>query len=913
MIGDLNTRAYILLRSMSNTLNCRLSRFVKVSGMLLCLMSVLYSPKAYAQSYMPLEPVSISFENETLVDAFRRLEHAAGVSIAFSDPSLYTTETTTAFESTAVGDILIALLRNKRMKVHEVASRQFVIVSLESNIEQAPALDMVLGRVQDAESGNALAGATIYLKQKRFGMISDHEGNFALNADWIEALDRDTLVVQYVGYEPTQIPGVKIQHDQSVHVHLSPSFVDLAEVNVVANRQEAGVDRRSTSTYKITPNDLQWVPSTTDEQLIRTLQLLPGVSGGSDGRAQLMIRGGTPYQHLVRFNGINLYHTHHFFGFTSALHENVIQDVDLFKGGYPAMFGGRTSGILDIHSTPGDFDNFQGEVNLTSLHAGVQANVPLFGQGALQVAMRRSFADMIKTSLYRRFMGASLGQFINEDEVFDEDAPPTGLAYNDLFVHANQHLKTGTKIGLTLYRSVDDINYFYFDEEFTDDFSPEDEEQLVRFEETNGTVAKTFGYSGQVVQSWSENHESQMEWASTRFENTFSYGTTLTSAGINETRAEEFANRLDDVEFRLGHKVFYGNESMFSGGYWYQRLQIGFSHAESSGEADSYVDKAFTQGGYLQNDWKVLPRLKLNTGLRLSYYNITEDYYLAPRAALEFQLFKYLYLKGAWGIHYQYIDRLDQLDILRENSRFWIFAEDGSPPTRADHRIAGFRYENIDYSLDVELYRYNLSSVLEFLPNLAGNPGITDDEILDDGKGRQEGLDVHLMKKNGPVKGWVSYSFTRSERQSDEIRSGDWYPTKQDHRHKTAIALVYARGPWQLSANWQYGSGTPYTIVFEGVEPVEENEEEEIEFDEVLVSGPANAERLSPIHRLDISLHRTVLLKRSMLEAGVTFFNVYNYRNVWRRNYRGESPPAIAINYLTPGFTPAFNLRLLLR
>ncbi len=905
---------------------------------LLCLFVVLFSAIPHtvrAQGMVNNESISIAFDAVTLVDAFRQVEQEAGVSIAFSDPMLYEAQVTATFEATTIQDLLNALIREYPMRVHQVATRQYVVVKLEREPDVVPSLQTVLGRVQDAERGFALAGATIYLKQQRLGQISDHTGAFTLHPTWMQALQRDTLVVQYVGYYPVHIPGDAIGRDEQVLVQLAQTPIDMAEVSVVADRVSAEIGQPAISTYRMVPSNLQWVPSATDDRMIRALQLLPGVSGGNDGRAQLMIRGGTPYQHLVRFNGINLYHTHHFFGFTSALPESVIGDVDLFKGAYPSMYGGRTSGILNMESTRPN-NEFEATANLTSLHAGLQANIPFSPRGALQIVGRQSFANLIQTPVYRTFLGASLGQFSEEGGVAESDASPNQLLYQDLFVSATQHVGARTWVDGSFYHSRDEVNYFFsgvetvdLDENEGDNNGDNDGEQdgedegehenentemndevIARFQDEDATEVITTGFSSRLAHAWSRNHKTTFEWAATRFENGFAYSSISQTAMGTEEDGERITNLLDDLEFRLDHQFNYGAGGTMHVGAWHQQLKVGFELVAPDDEPEFGEQKAVVRGGYVQHEWRTERRLNINTGLRLSHYTLTDTYYIEPRASLKYKVLKHLFVKGAWGINHQFMDRLDQLDFLRGNVRFWILSEEENPPARADQYIAGLRYENFDHAIDVEVYRYNLSSIYEYLPNLSGNPELSEDEVLD-AEGLQEGLDVHLMKKNGPFQGWLSYSFTRSERRSDEIRDGSWYPTNQDHRHKTALALVYGNGPWQLSANWRFGSGTPYTVVFE--ERVPEFEEEEVSFEEILVSGPANGERLTSLHRLDLSVQRTMLLRRALLEAGVTFFNVYNHRNVWRRNYRGDSPPALAINYMTPGFTPAFNLKVSFR
>ena len=144
--------------------------------------------------------------------------------------------------------------------------------------------------------------------------------------------------------------------------------------------------------------------------MIRTLQLLPGIVGTSDGGTQLMIRGATPFQHLFRLNGITLYNTHHFFGFASAINEELIEQLDVYKGGFPAKYGGRISGVFDAVGRPGHSERVQASVGLNGLHGGGTLSLPLWGKGALQVGYRRSYTEVLQTDLYKNFLDGSLGR-----------------------------------------------------------------------------------------------------------------------------------------------------------------------------------------------------------------------------------------------------------------------------------------------------------------------------------------------------------------------------------------------------------------------------------------------------------------------------------------------------------------------
>ena len=273
------------------------------------------------------------------------------------------------------------------------------------------------------------------------------------------------MIIQYVGYAPLSIPTSNIQPDQVIVAELALHSVTLEEVQVTADRTQDGIAQEAISQYTIRPRDLEWIPGGGDNRMIRALQLLPGISGGQDGRSELLIRGATPFQHLFSLNGITLYNTNHLFGFTSAVNEEIIGSLQLYKGGFPARFGGRVSGVIEASGEAGNQERFQGSIGINGLHAGGKLNVPLAGKGAVQIAYRRSFNELVETRFYKKLLNSSLSRFQEEDGSVYVDVPPDQLGFEDIYTHAHWQLDASSTLKATLYHSDDAFDYTYYDPE----------------------------------------------------------------------------------------------------------------------------------------------------------------------------------------------------------------------------------------------------------------------------------------------------------------------------------------------------------------------------------------------------------------------------------------------------------------
>ena len=875
-------------------------------------------------------PVTMKFQDIYLVDALRRVEKETGVSIVFSDQLTQARKVSGTFSGDEVEEILHQLLVALPVKVQRVSERQIVIVpTVESSAETVEEKKRSIeGLVMDMEMNVPLTGATIYLKQAQIGVVTNAQGQFRVANVMERSIQTDTLIIQHLGYAPVLVPGNELRFDQKILVELSMGTLDLEEVEVTSQRGGSELATNTASQYRLVPNDLEWIPTATDDSMIRTLQLLPGIIGSQDGGAQLIIRGGTPFQHLFQLDGITLYNTHHFFGFSSAINEDVIGQLDVYKGGFPSRFGGRISGVLDAIGHEGNTERIQGAIGLNGLHAGGQLNIPVAGNGAIQVAFRQSIMEYYESTLFKNLQNSSIGKTYEEEKRVDVALPPDRLSYNDFFGRFSYNITSNTTFATTFYQSNDELNYIFVDPVVN--ISEDEEEPFwVAFEESNDSGAKTEGFSGSVQHNWSEEESTQIEIAYTRFSNLFWKNVSFEAEEFLEEFFTRTQNTITDFSIRFNHASRVNESLQVETGAWLSNARVGFEFEEDDDDLDSFLDEAYIPGGYIHSDWKITPRLSFQVGLRGTMYSLYNEMFFEPRMKLEYEVLDNVYLKSAWGTYYQFVDRLDYLDFLDNQSGFWVLSDDDIDPTRSNHHIVGLRAEFSDFVFDIEAYSNRLSGISEFGQTTEENELIVDSEQLYiDGTGLQEGVEILFQKQYGDFKGWISYAYATSERQLPDRNRGFRYPTNQDHRHNAAFVALYAKGPWQASLSWQLTSGQPFTRLqetFIRIEPEPEPDPEDEEFDDefpdvsnkkddeverLLFAGPLNGNRLDNSHRLDVSLSRNFLIGDVLLSLGVTVYNVYDHRNVWRREYNQYSVPLELIEYLAPGITPAFTLRV---
>ena len=276
----------------------------------------------------------------------------------------------------------------------------FVILLLFFSLSGANsfAQDLLLtGIVTNAKSGETLPAANVVVKGTSIGTATNVDGYFTLlNLP----SKKFTLNVFYVGCHPLEMEIDLDKIDGRLNVEMQPSNIEIDEVYVSAKAYKMIKATEGVSATRVSPIDLKTLPSFGQVDVFRSLQLLPGISGTNESSSGLYVRGGTPDQNLVLLDGMTVYNVDHFFGFFSAFNADAIKDIQMFKGGYPAKYGGRISSVVDLTGKNGDPNNFHmsGGVNLLDAHASVE--IPLWGKGSILLAGRRSYTDFIESSLY---------------------------------------------------------------------------------------------------------------------------------------------------------------------------------------------------------------------------------------------------------------------------------------------------------------------------------------------------------------------------------------------------------------------------------------------------------------------------------------------------------------------------------
>ena len=612
--------------------------------------------------------------------------------------------------------------------------------------------------------------------------------------------------------------------------------------------------------------------------IFRSLQLLPGISATNETSSGLVIRGSTPDQNLILFDGFSVFHVDHFFGVFSAFNHRAIKDVQVFKGGFDATYGGRTSSVVDITGKSGNQNKFSAGLGMNLIGVNGSIEVPISKKVSFLLAGRRAFTDIIQSGLYQNL----IQNVRNNGE--DRAQNPFGLDTRELdpnFYFYDLNTK------LTYRPNQKNILSFSF-------FQGEDNLQLSDAQ-SNDSIQWTindiskWGNTGWALRwgkQWNAKWYSQLHLSGSEYNN--ETGLRLDGQFDNGTNQLDFEQSIELINRVVAGRLQIDTEWAPNDKH---RLSLGLGFEGVETDLFTEVNNAFNsseldQEGtffnfYAQHNWAFNPKFNLSYGLRLTGFDLLTDGLLGPRLRMTYKPHSKWTVKGAWGKYHQLINRIINNEISNGIPDIWVLTDENGEPEipvqKSEHFLAGFSYSHNDWLLDVEGYHKQSDGVVNFLPlgryfpadALAG-------EQLTIGSSRSKGIDVLLQKNKKKYTGWIAYSISKVDNTFANLNQNRPFPANQDQRHEFKTVHLVKLGKWSLSGTWVYASGKPFTkpkgqFTTTGIDG---NPVTMFQLDKV------NSFRLPDYHRLDLSATFHFDVGSWKAETGMSIYNLYDRTNI---------------------------------
>jgi len=766
----------------------------------------------------------------------------------------------------------------------------------------------ISGIVKDKESGETLPFANVFVKDTNIGTTTNADGFFTL---FDIPSETSTIQVQYLGYKVETLVLTPEMVKDKITILLMPDNNQLDEV-VVSNDsgQQIVKMNKSVSQISLSPKKLASIPNLGEKDIFRAIQLLPGVSGTNESSSGLYVRGGTPDQNLVLLDGFTVYHVDHFYGFFSAFNSGALKDIQLFKGGFPAEYGGRISSVMDLTGKTGNSNKLSLSAGLSLVSANLTVEIPIGEKANLLIAGRRSYTDILKSGLYNSIFDlyndtdSTNGNNLPNFNGFQQNQTQPSFYFYDLNTKFSYKPSDKDIISVSVYNGEDNLDS---SRENQNTFGSGTEERTINSDIEDLLNWGNWGSSVRWARQWSDKLYTNVVGA---YSNYFSQRKRINDISIqlaDSTNTNKSGlvedNNLKDFTLRIHneYKVNSKHSLEFGGQLTMNEVEYNYILNDSIAVIDQ-KDKGLLKTAYLQDKWTPTEKLNIVGGIRATHFDVTDQIYYEPRLSVSYKVNDKVKFKGAWGKYYQFVNRIVREDVTQGSRDFWLLAnKENSPISFSQHFILGTSYEVDDWLFDVEFFEKEMTGLTEFSLRFQSALGTDpNDQLFFEGTGISRGVDFLIQKKVGKYTGWLGYTLSEVVHTFPDLSNNPFY-SLNDQRHEFKIVNVLKAGRWDLGATWVYGSGKPYTAP-NGLYTITLLDGTETEYVSI---GEKNGLRIDPYHRLDLSATYNFNLGSGKGEMGLSIFNLYNKTNTWYNEFEVLDNQVTETNVNYIGFTPS--------
>ncbi|MCY3787713.1 MAG: TonB-dependent receptor plug domain-containing protein [Gemmatimonadetes bacterium] len=749
------------------------------------------------------------------------------------------------------------------------------LIGLASGVwAQTDPVHTLSGYVEDAASGEKLIGAVLYEPTLQKGATTIRYGFFSLT------LPEGPLqvVVFHIGYQSDTL-ATQLDQDRQLTIALQPTPLEMGTVQVEAERLDPIQEQSQMSVVQVPIRQIKNAPVLMGEvDVLKTLQLLPGVQSGAEGMSGLYVRGGSPDQNLILLDGAPVYNASHLFGFFSVFNANAIKNVQLTKAGFPARYGGRLSSVLEVDMKDGNMKTFEGEGSVGLIASQLTLQGPLRkDRTSFIVSARRTYIDLL------------IRPFLPSDE-------KGGYHFYDLNAKLNHIFSPESRVFLSLYSG---------DDRFWSDFKEDYRSGSYREEDS---VAADFGW-GNVTSTlrWNYLFGNQLFGNFTAIYSRYQLSThvddrtTITSDGERETEGLRLRYLSGIRDWGLKADLDYlpspAHYIRFGGSGTLHTYSPGAAHIKSD-PADgapedttlaAQLTDALEYSLYGEDDVQLTDRLKANVGLHTSGFLVNDEFYtsLQPRISMRYLLPSDWAVKASYALMRQYIHLLSNSTVGLPTD-LWLPATERVRPQQSRQFGVGLARQLKDqYEFSVEGYYKTMTNLIEYREGASFLVGFGESEDWQDkveiGRGWSYGAELFVQKKRGRTTGWIGYTLSWTKRRFAGLNQGRTYPYRYDRRHDAALVLTrQLTRSTSFSLTWVYGTGNAATL------PVARYYNDDAVRGgiprpyylpyETVVYGDRNGYRMSAFHHLDFSFN---FGQAESAGHGFSFgvYNAYNRKN----------------------------------
>nr|MDA3930352.1 TonB-dependent receptor [Prolixibacteraceae bacterium] len=780
------------------------------------------------------------------------------------------------FKDQPLKAVLETLLQNTNLSFKVIAGK--VALFEKENKKHGNKRATIHGYISDAESGERLINANIYNPDNYVGTISNNFGFYSYST----LSGKLKLAVTYMGYK-SQTFYIDLKSDTTINIALQPKSDELAEITVMGT-QTNQVENTQMSMNNISIQKLKKVPVILGEaDVLKVIQLLPGVQAGVEGTSGIYVRGGGLDQNLFLLDGVPIYNPTHLLGFISVFNPDAIKSVKLYKGGFPARFGGRLSSVVDISMKDGNMKEFKGNFSIGLLSSKLQLEGPIVkDKTSFMFSARRSYLDILAQPVI---------WFSQNDDIMNMKATAN---LQDMNLKINHIFNEKSRLYLSGYHGKDKVK-----------------------------IADSYHYNDEVSGIWDYN----LNWGNSTAVVRWNYllnkrlfsNTTLTynnynflqeSNTVTENRSEKqqivdyyrYSSGIKDLSAKIDFDYFLSpkHNIKFGTAYTHHTFSPGISRLKFETEFKDYQQTEINTllGGskkyvndlssYMEDNIHINDHLKINAGVHFSMFVVDQENFInfQPRVSVLFKANSKLSLKASYARMAQYIHLLATSGINMPSDLWVPITKEFKPPISDQIAIGTAIHLPNNFMLTVEGYYKSIKNLIEYKEGASYLDQISSwENKVEKGIGWSYGGEIMLEKTLGNTTGWLGYTLSKSERQFENLNFGQPFPAKYDRRHDISLVITHIFSEkFDIGGTWVYGTGSSYTLSTMNYPllavPGRPSSNQYLE-----ANISRNNFRMPAYHRMDVGMNFHKEKKNGIRTWNVSIYNCYNHQNPFMLNW----------------------------
>ncbi len=825
------------------------------------------------------ELLSLSVKNEPLKEILKKIESQCEYRFVYNETIDLSVVKTVSFKDKNLGAALQLVFNNSGIE-WKISGKHILLKKTAKKVT-------ISGFVSDLKNKETLIGASVSDKNSQSATMTNDYGYFTFTVP----AGTQNLHISYVGYTPVDLP-LSLNKDSILKLELEQQNW-LKEIVVTPKK----VFSPSSGSIEFSMEDIKNTPVPFGEtDIIKTLQLLPGVQAGIEGSSGLYVRGGGPDQNLTLLDGVNVYNTSHFYGLFSIFNGDAVKKVTLYKGSFPARFGGRLSSVIDTRMKDGDMRNYHGGFSIGLLSSRFNLEGPILkDKTSFSFSARRSYID----------------GFLRIADVFTDETVPI-IYFYDVNAKLNHKFSDKSRLYFSFYQGKDKMG---FNTEDDGGSKTNFEDVDYHWGNTIGSLRWNYVFNNKLFVNTTVaynnynldfknkvGYKSVNKYQPDQKDYNYEY-TTYQYSGI-----EDWSGNVD-FEYLPNNR----HHIRFGGGYIYHTFKPEVhgtkQYEQKEGTIIKDVNHSFLSENikaneaslYIEDEIAITDQWKTNVGIHSSMFEVGGKSYwsVQPRLSLGYEMNDNLSFKTSYTEMNQYIHLLTS-SALSQPTDLWVPVTPNLSPLSSRQVTLGAFYDTRKgYNFSIEGFYKTMKNLLEYKDGSSwASPSTTWDRQVESGDGRTYGVELFAQKTTGKLTGWIGYTLAWNDRKFPTINGGKRFPAKYDRRHDVKLNLVYKMNEkFDFSAAWTFASGNNVTLALEEYPTLPGNELEDSRMTNVNYYngggynytyiptskwiekyGDRNNYRIDPTHHLDLSInyYRKKSPKGRQASWNLTIYNVYN-------------------------------------